>query len=396
MSFRETRNFCEVLRTLGYPRLVSLESFVVPNFVLVAEIIEWLLRKYDSNIELPDEIEKESDRINFITRSVEIVAHKAKIKLNPKKLYNADGRAVQELLKFAVFLFDSLKASNDALKNGDNDRESNEHKVTRRLEEIRRLRDVPSEILVTGKTLVNLLQSEINSRDFRDKAILYLESSSRDVSGNGQQKLISDVQRLLAADSDELKRLQEELQSLESDGREAKETYEREKEDATRTQRRLQQLQTSKPAFWHEYEEVERQLEDVYSEWVEKMRNLDFLEAELTALMQTEEREAAEFERELKEIQKKNREEEWRQFRGELTTGEDKLPHRSTAAHGGFGHHQARDHQNYDDVDIMDDDESGDDLGINLDGSEAGDSFGANPRRPPATISVEEDIDDDF
>ena len=32
MSYRELRNFTELLRQLGYPRLISLENFRRPNF----------------------------------------------------------------------------------------------------------------------------------------------------------------------------------------------------------------------------------------------------------------------------------------------------------------------------------------------------------------------------
>ena len=39
MSFRELRNFCEIMRALGYPRLVSMENFRKPNFELVADIL---------------------------------------------------------------------------------------------------------------------------------------------------------------------------------------------------------------------------------------------------------------------------------------------------------------------------------------------------------------------
>ena len=42
MSYRELRNFCEIMRALGYPRLISLENFKTPNFELVADILYWL------------------------------------------------------------------------------------------------------------------------------------------------------------------------------------------------------------------------------------------------------------------------------------------------------------------------------------------------------------------
>ncbi|RWS08919.1 hypothetical protein B4U79_02693 [Dinothrombium tinctorium] len=45
MSYRELRNFLEILRVLGYNRLVSLENFRRPNFHLTAEILQWLIQR---------------------------------------------------------------------------------------------------------------------------------------------------------------------------------------------------------------------------------------------------------------------------------------------------------------------------------------------------------------
>ena len=44
MSYRELRNFCEIMRSLNYPRTVSMENFRVANFKLTAEIIFWLVK----------------------------------------------------------------------------------------------------------------------------------------------------------------------------------------------------------------------------------------------------------------------------------------------------------------------------------------------------------------
>ncbi|KAG8445609.1 hypothetical protein GDO86_010403 [Hymenochirus boettgeri] len=46
MSYRELRNFTEMMRALGYPRLISMENFRSPNFALVSEILIWLVKRY--------------------------------------------------------------------------------------------------------------------------------------------------------------------------------------------------------------------------------------------------------------------------------------------------------------------------------------------------------------
>ena len=59
MSFRELRNFCEQMRALGYPRIVSIENFKRPNFELVADMLYWLAQKYDPSVEISDNIDEE-------------------------------------------------------------------------------------------------------------------------------------------------------------------------------------------------------------------------------------------------------------------------------------------------------------------------------------------------
>lgn len=39
-------DFTEMMRALGYPRLISMENFKTPNFTLVAEILIWLVKRY--------------------------------------------------------------------------------------------------------------------------------------------------------------------------------------------------------------------------------------------------------------------------------------------------------------------------------------------------------------
>ena len=45
-------DFTEMMRALGYPRLISMENFRTPNFTLVAEILIWLVKRYAQNTHL--------------------------------------------------------------------------------------------------------------------------------------------------------------------------------------------------------------------------------------------------------------------------------------------------------------------------------------------------------
>ena len=100
-----------MMRALGYSRLISMENFRSPNFSLVAEVLIWLVKRYDPNADLPTDIDTEQDRVIFIKSVAQFMATKAHIKLNTKRLYGADGYAVKELLKVTSVLYDAMKTN---------------------------------------------------------------------------------------------------------------------------------------------------------------------------------------------------------------------------------------------------------------------------------------------
>jgi clusterin-associated protein 1 len=71
----------------------------------VADILYWLAQKYDPQSDISDDINEEKDRVEFMRSIVNLFAVKARIKLNPKKLYQADAEAVSEILKIASVLY---------------------------------------------------------------------------------------------------------------------------------------------------------------------------------------------------------------------------------------------------------------------------------------------------
>lgn len=76
MSYRELRNFCEMMRSLGYHRPVSMENFRTPNFELVSELLDWLIRRYDNSSPIPEDITTESCRVVFITTCCRLLHEK--------------------------------------------------------------------------------------------------------------------------------------------------------------------------------------------------------------------------------------------------------------------------------------------------------------------------------
>lgn len=62
-------DFTEMMRALGYNRLISMENFRTPNFPLVAEILIWLVRRFDPDADIHSEFTTEDDRV-MLVRSV--------------------------------------------------------------------------------------------------------------------------------------------------------------------------------------------------------------------------------------------------------------------------------------------------------------------------------------
>ena len=60
--------------------------------------------RYDPETTVSERVEFENERVVFLTEISSLLATKARLKLNTKKLYASDGRAVQELLKLATVL----------------------------------------------------------------------------------------------------------------------------------------------------------------------------------------------------------------------------------------------------------------------------------------------------
>jgi clusterin-associated protein 1 len=88
-----------MMKSLGYPRLISVENFRTPNFELVADVLFWLIHRYDPSADVSDDITTEHHRVEFLKTVAQIMYDKTNVKVNIKQLYKADGHAVKEMLK---------------------------------------------------------------------------------------------------------------------------------------------------------------------------------------------------------------------------------------------------------------------------------------------------------
>uniref|UniRef100_A0AAQ4QW60 Clusterin associated protein 1 n=1 Tax=Gasterosteus aculeatus aculeatus TaxID=481459 RepID=A0AAQ4QW60_GASAC len=272
MSFRDLRNFTETMRALGYPRLISMENFRTPNFTLVAEILIWLVRRYEPQMDIPTDVDTESDRIFFIKAVAQFMVTKAHIKLNTKRLYQADGYAVKEMLKITSVLYSAMKTKQMALADAAEEDNSK-------------------------------FKFDLGSREKRTASI------ARPLEINGTEKALkAAIKEVLGS----VEKTKDMLSNVVSDETSLDAKIEKKKQEQERNLKRLQTLQSVRPAFMDEYEKIEEDLQKQYETFVEKFRNLCFLESQLDEYHRMEQERFEEAENTLRMMQHALQEEEER------------------------------------------------------------------------------------
>lgn len=302
MSFRDLRNFTEMMRALGYPRLISMENFRTPNFTLVAEILIWLVKRYEPQSDVPTDVDTEPDRIFFIKAVAQFMATKAHIKLNTKRLYQADGYAVKEMLKITSVLYSAMKTKQMAL--GDRVEEENskfKFDLSSRISDLKAARQLASEVTLKGASLYDLLGKEVDLREMRTAAI------ARPLEINETEKALRAAIKEVLKSVEKTKDL---LNNVVSDEASLDAKIEKKKQELERNRKRLQTLQSVRPTFMDEYEKIEEDLQKHYEIYVEKFRNLCFLESQLDEYHRLEQERFEEAENTLRLMQSKLREEE--------------------------------------------------------------------------------------
>ncbi|KAM5227564.1 clusterin-associated protein 1 isoform 2-T2 [Ctenodactylus gundi] len=304
MSFRDLRNFTEMMRALGYPRHISMENFRTPNFGLVSEVLLWLVKRYEPQTDIPSDVETERDRVFFIKAIAQFMATKAHIKLNTKKLYQADGYAVKELLKITSVLYNAMKTKgSEGAKIGGEDISKFKFDLGSKIADLKAARQLASEITSKGASLYDLLGKEVELRELRTEAIarpLEIDETEK-VMRIAIKEILSQVQKT-----------KDLLNNVASDEANLEAKIEKRKLELERNQKRLQTLQSVRPAFMDEYEKIEEELQKQYDIYLEKFRNLTYLEQQLEDHHRMEQEKFEEAENTLRLMQNKLKEEEKR------------------------------------------------------------------------------------
>lgn len=218
------------------------------------------------------------------------------------------------------------------------------------------------------------------------------------------------------------------LNNVSSDETSLESKMEKKKQELERNQKRLQTLQSVRPAFMDEYEKIEEDLQKQYETYVEKFRNLSFLEQQLEDYHRLEQERFEETENTLRMMQHKLREEERRLMRsgakdedsdidipddeGSDSDMEDRRPSKPRPTRNGpmtgrggarlVGNMQGGDSEETEDSEIdvdEDDDEEGEeneDLEDDNDSLEVPAPKPSRPSRGPLRPQLLEESDNDF
>ncbi|CAH1116089.1 unnamed protein product [Phaedon cochleariae] len=272
MSYRDIRNLVETLRVLGYPNMVSMESFRSSNFPLVADLLVWLAKRFDPEADIPPEISTEDERVKLMRNVAQFMALKANIKLNTKRLYQADGYAIKELLKITSILHDALLSNLDQNEDERNEEASldmREFDITDKVNELKFSRQLASEITSTGANLFDLLGKEVDLKAARQKSV------SRQFELSDVESGIKDALQSIKKEIDETKHLIENVAATEAS---LDSKIERRNLEISRYEKRLQALKKVRPAFLEEFTALEKELEQLFVQYSLRLRCLVQLE----------------------------------------------------------------------------------------------------------------------
>lgn len=299
MSFREMKQFREMMTTLGYPGMVSFASFRQPNFSLVADMLKWLVLRYEPSAVLPFDIDTEQDRLIFIKSVVQYLAERASIKLNPRRLYSADGYAVKELLKIASLLYKAFRINID--------KDETENEITQdfslKLSDLKTCRQLANDITSKGAVLYDLLGQELELREQRRVAL----ANAFDMSDIEQS-----VHEAIRSSEEEISEMLSKLENASSDDSNLQGKIEKKQSELERSEKRLKSLQSVRPAYMDEFERLESDMRQQYDMYVEKFRNMAYLEQQWEEWNRGEQEKLEESQNSLRQMQQQIRMEEQR------------------------------------------------------------------------------------
>jgi clusterin-associated protein 1 len=261
MSYHEIKKFTGIMCTLGYPNAVGVDSFDVPNFGLMADLLQWLAVLYDPDIVVLPDLSSEHGRVEFIRTIVQQLAIRSGIRLNPRKLYISDRFAVRELLKLASPIYRGVSSTEQPAP-----AEAKSQTATAKIAEL------SAAIPKHSVDLHDLLENELQIRELRTKVLSSMPPLD---------EVEKSVRSAVDATGTRLEQLTKQLEQLTNDEDTLRSKIKARRHELERQSKRLVSVQTLRPAYMDEYEALEQDLQELFKLHFQHYRTVDYYEHEL-------------------------------------------------------------------------------------------------------------------
>lgn len=168
-----------------------------------------------------------------------------------------------------------------------------------------------------GAKLYDLLGNEKQLRQARQRALRFLDAVSGNMDADAENKhLEQSIRDGIVSTRDQVDMMRRQLEELSADHKALNARIQKRQTELERGEKRLASLQTVRPAFMDEYERLERELAEEYEQYMLRYRNLDYLEQQLDAIDVKERAKLEASNQKLKKLQRKLRQQEVDDFRG--------------------------------------------------------------------------------
>uniref|UniRef100_A0A1B0GHK3 Clusterin-associated protein 1 n=1 Tax=Lutzomyia longipalpis TaxID=7200 RepID=A0A1B0GHK3_LUTLO len=236
MTFNDVRDLTEHLKLLGYPEFFPMSALYTPYGSIAG--------------------------FKIIT--------KAGIKINPRKLYASSVASAKELLKITSVL---IQAPSDVKTQEDEMKTLNEIDLSDRIEDLRRVRELSTELTNRGASLYDLLGKEPLNKETREhQANRPMELSSVE---HALVSSFSTLQSKSQSAKTYLEQTRDEVTNLNS-------RLQRKQQELDRSKQRLLALQKVRPSYLEEFEKLEEELNGLFDIYLTRHRTVDALKSALT------------------------------------------------------------------------------------------------------------------
>jgi len=181
-----------------------------------------------------------------------------------------------------------------------------------RTADMKNARELTGEITECGLNLFELLKGEDANKKVRQSALNLLYSGEL-----GMDNVEGYISKMTGNLRSESERMEDLCKKLQEDEDSLNEKISKKQADLDRCKKRLKDLENVRPAFMDEFEKLEKELAKIYGNYVEKFRNVGFLEHQLDEYNKAEQSKLEESEKNLRRMQKRLKEEELKILRGE-------------------------------------------------------------------------------